>query len=76
MKEPIKCAWDHGINTFDNAESYAAGQSEIEMGQAFKDLKLKREELVVTTSKGKAFSSVTPANETLKRFSTGVPART
>ncbi|CAD6569157.1 MAG: hypothetical protein CYPHOPRED_003114 [Cyphobasidiales sp. Tagirdzhanova-0007] len=49
VKEPIKCAWDHGINTFDNAESYAAGQSEIEMGQAFKDLKLKREELVVTT---------------------------
>ena len=37
-------------NTFDNAEGYNAGESEIAMGQAFKELKLKREEIVVTTS--------------------------
>lgn len=43
-------AYDHGCNTFDTAEVYAMGQSEIEMGQAFKDLGLKREELVITTS--------------------------
>ena len=40
---------DNGINLFDNAEAYAAGNSEIEMGNAFKELKLKREEIVVTT---------------------------
>jgi len=49
VKSLIKAAWDAGINLFDNAEVYATGQSEIEMGQAFKDLNLKREELVVTT---------------------------
>jgi aryl-alcohol dehydrogenase-like predicted oxidoreductase len=50
VKDLIKTAWDNGINFFDNAEGYAGGQSEIEMGQAFKDLNLKREEIVVTTS--------------------------
>jgi len=49
VKDLIKCAWDNGINLFDNAEAYAAGNSEIEMGEAFKELKLKREEIVVTT---------------------------
>jgi len=49
VKELIKTAWENGINTFDNAEVYSSGQSEIDMGQAFKDLKLKREEFVVTT---------------------------
>ena len=27
----MKIAWDNGINMFDCAESYAGGQSEIEM---------------------------------------------
>ena len=31
VQDIIKTAWDNGINTFDCAESYAAGQSEIEM---------------------------------------------
>lgn len=46
---PQQC-WDHGCQTFDNAEVYSTGQSEIEMGQAFRDLGLKREEFVLTTS--------------------------
>lgn len=54
VKDLIKTAWDNGINLFDNAEVYSNGQSEIEMGQAFKELNLKREELVVTT-KGSSF---------------------
>jgi len=48
-KDLIKCAWDHGVNLFDNAEAYSKGNSEIDMGKAFKDLGLKREELVITT---------------------------
>ena len=49
IKECIKYSFDHGVNFFDNAEVYALGQSEILMGQAFKDLGLKRNEYVLTT---------------------------
>ncbi|BGP22735.1 hypothetical protein JCM10295v2_001626 [Rhodotorula toruloides] len=45
----IKCALDHGVNFFDNAEVYANGESEIAMGQAFKDLDVDRDQIVVTT---------------------------
>ena len=31
IQDIIKTAWDNGINMFDTAEAYAAGQSEIEM---------------------------------------------
>lgn len=42
-------AWEHGVNFFDNAEGYAAGNAEIVMGNAFKKLGWKREEFVVST---------------------------
>ncbi|BGP05958.1 hypothetical protein JCM10049v2_001777 [Rhodotorula toruloides] len=45
----IKCALDHGVNFFDNAEVYANGESEIAMGQAFKELDVDRSQIVVTT---------------------------
>lgn len=38
VKECMQAAWDHGINFFDTAEVYSAGQCEIEMGNAFKEL--------------------------------------
>ncbi|ORZ36071.1 K+ channel protein [Catenaria anguillulae PL171] len=48
--ECIKQAWDLGINFFDNAEVYAAGQSEIDMGAALKRLPgVKRSDLVIST---------------------------
>lgn len=34
----LKIAYDHGVNFFDNAETYANGESEIIMGQALKRL--------------------------------------
>ncbi|KAG5340072.1 hypothetical protein C0989_002871 [Termitomyces sp. Mn162] len=34
---------------FDTAEAYAAGQSEVEMGRAMKELGLRRTDLVITT---------------------------
>jgi len=40
---------DAGINFFDNAEVYAAGQSEVVMGEAFKALKWPRLNYVVST---------------------------
>ncbi|KAK9899325.1 Aldo/keto reductase [Cystobasidium minutum MCA 4210] len=49
VKDLIKTAWDNGINFFDNAEIYSNGQSEIEMGNAFKELNLNRDELVIQT---------------------------
>ncbi|KAH7139656.1 voltage-gated potassium channel subunit beta-3 [Dactylonectria estremocensis] len=49
VKDCLQAAWDHGINTFDTAEVYANGESEVEMGQALKELDWPRDEYVLTT---------------------------
>ncbi|KAF8488692.1 NADP-dependent oxidoreductase domain-containing protein [Gautieria morchelliformis] len=49
VKEIIKTAFDAGINMFDTAEAYAAGQSEIEMGRVVKELGYRRSDLIITT---------------------------
>lgn len=48
-KNLIKTAFDAGINFFDNAEGYEAGQSEIVMGQAIAQLGLPRDEYCVSS---------------------------
>ncbi|SPO07456.1 probable potassium channel beta subunit protein [Cephalotrichum gorgonifer] len=45
----MKKAYDLGINFFDTAENYTAGESEILMGKAFKHFGWKRSDLVVST---------------------------
>ena len=45
----MQTAWDHGINFFDTAETYANGESEIEMGNALKELNWPRDEYVLST---------------------------
>ncbi|MBV8633434.1 MAG: aldo/keto reductase, partial [Burkholderiaceae bacterium] len=45
----MAAAFEAGINFFDNAEVYAAGQSEELMGQALKDLKKPRASYIVST---------------------------
>lgn len=40
---------EYGVNFFDTAEIYGAGNAEIAMGKAFKDLKVRREDIVVST---------------------------
>ncbi|KAI0761509.1 aryl-alcohol dehydrogenase [Trametes elegans] len=45
----IKFAYEHGIQTFDTANVYSNGLSEIILGKAIKELKLPREELVIMT---------------------------
>ncbi|KAH9950950.1 Aldo keto reductase [Amylocystis lapponica] len=49
VKDIIKTAFDHGINMFDTAEGYAAGNSELEMGRVVKELGLRRSDLIITT---------------------------
>lgn len=45
----IKQAYDAGVNFFDNAEVYASGQSEVVMGEAFRQLGLRQGSYVVST---------------------------
>ncbi|KAL2159357.1 hypothetical protein VTH06DRAFT_2360 [Thermothelomyces fergusii] len=49
VKEILQTAWDHGIQTFDTAEGYANGESEVEMGKALQELGWPRDEYVLTT---------------------------
>ncbi|KZT05512.1 aryl-alcohol dehydrogenase [Laetiporus sulphureus 93-53] len=53
----IKFAYDHGIQTFDTANIYSNGLSEVMLGKAIKELNLPREELVIMT---KLFAAVAP----------------
>lgn len=45
----LACAFDHGVNYFDNAETYSAGRAETVMGQALADLKLPRDAYCVSS---------------------------
>lgn len=45
----MKEAYDAGVNFFDNAEAYAAGESEIVMGNIIKKQGWKRSDLVLST---------------------------
>ena len=47
--ECLAAAREAGVNFFDNAEGYAAGESERVMGEAFRQLGWKRHEYVVST---------------------------
>jgi voltage-dependent potassium channel beta subunit len=48
-KEILAAGFDAGVNFFDNAEAYAAGQSEVVMGEAFRQLKWPRLNFIVST---------------------------
>ncbi len=47
--ECLNAAKEAGVNFFDNAEAYAAGESERVMGEAFRELGWKRHEYIVST---------------------------
>jgi voltage-dependent potassium channel beta subunit len=47
--EMMAAAYDAGVNFFDNAESYAGGESERVMGEALKKLKWRRSSYLVST---------------------------
>ncbi|GAB3748080.1 aldo/keto reductase [Lysobacter olei] len=48
-RELIATAWDHGVNFFDNAESYAKGEAETVMGDVIADLRLPRDGYCVSS---------------------------
>lgn len=48
-REIMAAARDHGVNFFDNAETYAAGESERIMGEALRQLGWAREHYVVSS---------------------------
>jgi voltage-dependent potassium channel beta subunit len=48
-RECMAAAYGEGVNYFDNAESYAHGQSEIVMGKALKELGWRRGSYLVST---------------------------
>lgn len=45
----FKAAYDTGINFFDTAENYSAGQAEVILGQAIKKFGWKQNDLVIST---------------------------
>ncbi|KAG1874950.1 aryl-alcohol dehydrogenase [Suillus subluteus] len=47
--EHIKTAYEAGIQTFDTADTYSSGYSEVILGRAIKKLNLPRNEIVVMT---------------------------
>ena len=47
--DSVKFCLEHGINFFDTAEAYGLGEGEISLGKAFKQLKVQREKIVVST---------------------------
>ena len=48
-RELVAAAWDHGINFFDSAESYAHGAAEQVMGDVIADLRLPRDGYCVSS---------------------------
>ncbi|EIW72050.1 hypothetical protein TREMEDRAFT_70613 [Tremella mesenterica DSM 1558] len=49
VTELMRTAWECGINMFDNAEAYATGESETQMGNAIKELGWDRQDYIITT---------------------------
>jgi voltage-dependent potassium channel beta subunit len=66
-RELLACAFDHGVNYFDNAESYANGGAEAMMGDALADLRLPRDAFCVSSKV--FFGAVTDPKPTQKGLS-------
>lgn len=49
VRELVAAAWDHGINFFDNAETYAKGAAETVVGDVIVDLRLPRDGFCVSS---------------------------
>jgi len=60
--EHIKAAYDSGINTFDTADIYSNGLSEVILGKAIKKYNFPREEIVIMT---KVYFTVNRTPETI-----------
>jgi aryl-alcohol dehydrogenase-like predicted oxidoreductase len=65
--ECLSAAKEAGVNFFDNAEAYSAGESERVMGEAFRELGWKRHEYVVSTKLFWGLHDVPNMRNTLNR---------
>jgi voltage-dependent potassium channel beta subunit len=65
--ECLDAAKEAGVNFFDNAEAYAAGESERVMGEAFRELGWQRHEYIVSTKLFWGLHSVPNMRNTLNR---------
>ncbi len=65
--ECLDAAKEAGVNFFDNAESYAAGESERVMGSAFRELGWKRNEYIVSTKLFWGLNNIPNMKNTLNR---------
>ena len=65
--ECLSAAKDAGVNFFDNAEAYSAGESERVMGAAFRELGWQRHEYVVSTKLFWGLHDVPNMKNTLNR---------
>ena len=65
--ECLSAAKDAGVNFFDNAEAYSAGESERVMGAAFRELGWQRHEYVVSTKLFCGLHDVPNMKNTLNR---------
>jgi aryl-alcohol dehydrogenase-like predicted oxidoreductase len=61
----MEAAYECGVNFFDCAESYAAGESEIVMGKAIRKFGWNRNDLVISTKVGRTLVKATevPTNK-------------
>lgn len=59
--ETVKFAFDNGINFYDTAEIYGYGEGEKSLGDAIQKLKVKREDLVISTKIFKSGAGVNDA---------------
>lgn len=66
-REIMAAARDHGVNFFDNAETYAAGESERIMGEALRQLGWQREHFVVSSKFYWGLSNDPNVHHTLNR---------
>jgi voltage-dependent potassium channel beta subunit len=65
--EMMAAAYDHGVNFFDNAESYAGGESERVMGEALKKLGWRRSSYLVSSKFYWGLNDRTNEHHTLNR---------
>ncbi|KAH8928358.1 Aldo/keto reductase [Atractiella rhizophila] len=59
----IKYAYDSGINTFDTANMYSNGESEVVLGNSLKHFKIPREKVVILT---KVYNACVPEDLSFK----------
>ncbi|MBV8048431.1 MAG: aldo/keto reductase [Paludibacterium sp.] len=68
VNEQIAYAFEHGVNFIDTANVYALGQSETLVGQALRELKLPRDQLVIATKATGVMDEKTPNDRGQSRY--------